>query len=46
MVEKAECMLIEAGHCPHDELPEVFNKGIVQFLDRLVDRQGTGEEEV
>ncbi|GFR49192.1 hypothetical protein Agub_g11217, partial [Astrephomene gubernaculifera] len=25
-------MLLEAGHCPHDEVPELFNEGLLGFL--------------
>ncbi|KAK9836212.1 hypothetical protein WJX84_000739 [Apatococcus fuscideae] len=31
----AERFSVPAGHCPHDDLPETVNKGLLDWLDRL-----------
>lgn len=31
--------LLEAGHCPHDEVPEQVNQGILEFVEGRVLRR-------
>ena len=31
----AERFSVPAGHCPHDDLPEPVNHGLLEWLDRL-----------
>ena len=31
----AERFSVLAGHCPHDDLPEPVNQGLLEWLDRL-----------
>ena len=33
--DNVEVVLLEAGHCPHDELPEVVNPLILKWLAEL-----------
>ena len=33
---QAEEVILDAGHCPHDEQPDSFNAAFLQWLDRLV----------
>ena len=30
----AELLLMDAGHCPQIDLPEVFNRGVLDYLLR------------
>ena len=38
-----EVILLEAGHCPHDEVPEVVNKHLTDFV-RGLPQSYLGEE--
>ena len=35
VLENAKKVLLEAGHCPHDEVPELVNEAIHDFVQSL-----------
>ena len=30
-----EVQLLDAGHCPHDEVPHLVNEGLLKFMNEL-----------
>lgn len=30
-----EVQLLDAGHCPHDEVPHLVNEGLLKFMNKL-----------
>lgn len=41
-IHKATKVCIDAGHCPHDEVPELVNDAIVEFVERVVGQKAPG----
>ena len=44
LCRNAKVVLLDAGHCPHDEVPEQFNVRLGEFLMEVVGRK-KGEED-
>jgi pimeloyl-ACP methyl ester carboxylesterase len=40
-VEGSEKLCIAAGHCPHDEVPELVNDAIAEFTTSLAAKQNS-----
>lgn len=30
-----DVQLLDAGHCPHDEVPELVNEGLLRFMSKV-----------
>ena len=30
-----EVQLLDAGHCPHDEVPHLVNEGLLRFMNKV-----------
>ena len=44
---KVELLTLEnAGHCPHDECPEVVNQAILAWIDRFLNRPNDSAESI
>lgn len=35
-----EVQMLNAGHCPHDEVPHLVNQGLLDFVQRISDQSG------
>ena len=33
-----EVQMLNAGHCPHDEVPHLVNQGLLDFVQRITDK--------
>jgi len=47
LCSNAEVVLLDAGHCPHDEKPEEFNEKMAEFMKKkfVMDSKATGRTE-
>jgi pimeloyl-ACP methyl ester carboxylesterase len=43
-IPHASKVCLDAGHCPHDEVPELVNDAIAEFVDAVVAQAGTSEK--
>lgn len=44
-IDMSEKLCIAAGHCPHDEVPELVNNAITRFTTRLAEKQAGADKE-
>lgn len=44
-IDMSEKLCIAAGHCPHDEVPELVNNAIMRFTTSLVEKEEGAEKE-
>ena len=35
-----EVQMLNAGHCPHDEVPHLVNQGLLDFVQKISDKSG------
>ena len=36
-----EVELLNAGHCPHDEVPHMVNRGLLDFMQKVAQSQSS-----
>ena len=34
-----EVQMLDAGHCPHDEVPQLVNEGLLSFMSKVTSAQ-------